>query len=48
MARPSVRTDYHECHACHERIIWPVDSNSTPLPPLNWASASDPFGTVAV
>ena len=48
MARPSVRTDYHECAACHQRIIWPVDEHGKALPPVNWASASDPLGTVAI
>jgi hypothetical protein len=48
MARPSLRTAYNECAACHARIVWPVDWDGNRLPPLNWASVSDPFGTVAV
>ena len=41
-------TTYTECHACHARIVWPVDIAGTRMAPLNWAPASDPYGTVAV
>ena len=46
MARPSVRTDYHQCHACHARIIWPVDGKGTSLAPVNFGP--DPTGCVAI
>ena len=39
-------TDYAECHACHTRLVWPVDAHGKRLPPVNWGP--DPAGTVAV
>ena len=39
-------TDYHQCPACHTRIVWPVDTTGRKLPPANWGP--DPAGTLAI
>lgn len=46
MTRASVRTEYHQCPACHTRIIWPVDRKGNRMAPVNWGP--DPTGCIAV